>query len=146
MGDQSVLDVARVNVDAFNDGDWDRFGEVLTEGSVYDEVATDRRVEGRDAILEVNREWKQAFPDARGTLQSEFASGDTVVEEITWEGTHSGPLASPQGDIPASNRRISVRAVQVIELEGDKIKATRHYFDLMGLLQQIGAVPEQTAA
>ncbi len=145
MGDQSQLEVTRENLDAFNSGDWSRFGEGLAEDSVYDEIATERRVEGREAILEVNEEWKKAFPDARGTLNAELVSGDTVVEEITWEGTHSGPLGSPQGEIPASNRRISVRAVQVHELEGDRIKTTRHYFDLMGLLQQIGAVPEQTA-
>jgi steroid delta-isomerase-like uncharacterized protein len=146
MGNESILEVARVNLDAFNDGDWDRFGDSLTEDSVYDELATQRHVEGRDAIVEVNREWKNAFSDAHGTISAEFASGDTVVEEITWEGTHSGPLASPQGDIPASNKQVSVKAVQVLDFEGGKIKANRHYFDLMGLLQQIGAVPEETAA
>ena len=40
----------------------------------------------------------------------------------------------------ASNRRGTVKACQVIEVEGGKIRSTRHYFDLMTLLQDIGVM------
>jgi hypothetical protein len=33
-----------------------------------------------------------------------------------------------------------------MEIEAGKIKVTRHYFDLMTLLQQIGAMEEAKAA
>ncbi len=145
MAEQSALDVARVDVEAFNSGDWERFRQSLTEDSVYEEYATQRRLEGADAILEANQAWKQAFPDARGTIENAFASGDTVVQEITWEGTQSGALPMAQGEIPPSNKRVVVKAVQVIEVEAGKVRSNRHYFDLMGMLQQIGAVPEQAA-
>jgi predicted ester cyclase len=80
----------------------------------------------------------EAFPDARGTITNAFSSGDQVVPEVTWEGTQSGELESPQGPIPASNRRVVVRAIQVPTLDDGRIKENRHYFDMMGLLQQIG--------
>ena len=38
------------------------------------------------------------------------------------------------------NKRMTVKSVEVIEIEDDKIKALRHYFDLMTILQQIGAM------
>ena len=67
--------------------------------------------------------------------------------ELTWEGTQSGPMATPDGqELPPSNKRITVKSVEVIEIENSKIKVLRHYFDLMTILQQIGAMdPAGTA-
>ena len=50
-------------------------------------------------------------------------------------------MVTPMGTIPPSGRKVEVPAVQVINVSGDKITQVRHYFDLLGLLQQIGAVP-----
>ena len=56
--------------------------------------------------------------------------------ELIWEGTQSGPLATPDGqELPPSNKRIAVKSVEVIETEDGKIKVLRHYFDLMTILQ-----------
>jgi steroid delta-isomerase-like uncharacterized protein len=142
---ESAHDVARANVEAFNAGDWERFRETLTDDSIYEEMATQRRVEGPDAIIEVNRGWKSAFPDARGTIEKEYSSGDTITQEITWEGTQSGPLETPTGELPPSGRRVVVKAVQVIDVEGGKEKSTRHYFDMLGMLEQLGAMQEPAA-
>jgi steroid delta-isomerase-like uncharacterized protein len=135
----SSIDVARENIEAFNAGDWERFKATLAEGSVYDELATQRRLVGHEAIIDANRAWREAFPDATGTVQRALADDGMVTLEITWEGTQSGPLHMPTGDIPASNRQVVVKAAQVFDVEGDKIREVHHYFDLMGLLQQIGA-------
>jgi hypothetical protein len=35
---------------------------------------------------------------------------------------------------------MTVKSVEVIEVEDGKIKVLRHYFDLMTILQQIGAM------
>jgi steroid delta-isomerase-like uncharacterized protein len=133
------LDVARANVEAFNAADWDRFIATLAEQCVYDELATQRHVEGLDAVLEANRDWKEAFPDVRGEVSRAIADNGAVTLEITWEGTHSGPLRMPTGDIPPSNRHVVIRAVEVFDVEGEKIREAHHYFDLMSLLQQLGA-------
>ncbi len=67
--------------------------------------------------------------------------------ELTWEGTHIGPMAMPDGqELPPSNKRMTVKSVEVIEIEDGKIKVLRHYFDLMTILEQIGAMnPAGTA-
>jgi len=71
---------------------------------------------------------------------------DTVVLEITWQGTHTGDLISSMGAIPPSQKRVKLAAVQVIRFKGDKVVETRHFFDLMTLLAQIGAVPMAATA
>jgi SnoaL-like polyketide cyclase len=60
-----------------------------------------------------------------------------VAIELTWEGTQSGPMATPHGqEVPPSNRRMTVKSVEVIEVEDGKIKVLRPDFDLMTILQQ----------
>ena len=77
------------------------------------------------------------------TVTGAVAGGDTVALEVTWNGTHTGPLTTAEGTIPASGKRQETPAafVFVFVFVGDKIKASRHYFDSLTLLKQIGAQP-----
>src|SRR5262245_53723668 len=142
MAEQQALNLARGGIEAFSSNDWQRFKEGLAADAIYEELATGLWVQGPDQIVQAIQGWKQAFPDARGTITNAFASGNMVCLEITWEGTHTGPMAGPGGTIPASHKRTETSAVQVITIGGDKVKHTRHYFDSMSLLKQIGAIPQ----
>jgi steroid delta-isomerase-like uncharacterized protein len=144
---QSPIEVARESIECFNAGDFDRLRSLLADDSWEEELATQRRLDGADAQVNAGRGWKEAFPDGRGTVDGAYADGGTVTLEITWEGTQSGPMRTPDGqELPASNRRGTVKACQVIEVEDGKIRSTRHYFDLMTLLQDIGAMERSGAA
>jgi predicted ester cyclase len=68
-----------------------------------------------------------------------MADNGTVTLETTWEGTQSGTLRMPAGDIAPSGRRISLQAAHVFEVARQRIREAHHYFDLTSLLQQIGA-------
>lgn len=145
MADNEAISLAREGVEAFSNSDWPRYKAPLAPDAVYEELATGMRIQGPEQIVQAIQGWKQAFPDAKGTITKAFASGNTVCLEVTWEGTHTGPMEGPGGTIPASNKRTKTSAVQVVTVEGGKVKLTRHYFDLMGILQQIGAVSQQQA-
>ncbi|TMC76559.1 MAG: ester cyclase [Chloroflexi bacterium] len=140
------LQLAKQNVEAFGKGDWASFKAPLSADAVYEELATQRRTQGPDAIVEISKGWRQAFPDAKGTITKAVESGDTVVLEIIWEGTHNGELKSAMGSIPATYKRVKIPAVQVVTFKGDKIAETKHYFDLMTILAQIGALPVPATA
>ncbi|MBM3947715.1 MAG: ester cyclase [SAR202 cluster bacterium] len=145
MAEQDAIKTVQANIAAFNAGDAQKMAATTAENAVYEEMATQRRIQGRDATIQLAMEWRQAFPDAKGTIQRITASGNTVTAEIFWEGTHKGALPSPAGTIPATGKKVQMRAVQVTTVEGGKLKHTNHYFDLMTMLQQIGAAPQQTA-
>lgn len=136
-----LIALARENLEAFNTGNWDRMREAITPECVYFEAATGRRVAGADAFIEVNQAWKTAFPDARGVTTSEFAAADRVVIEVTWTGTQSGALELPGGGVvTASGRRIETPAVQLCRAENGKLAQIHHYFDLLGMLEQLGTI------
>jgi steroid delta-isomerase-like uncharacterized protein len=144
---QSAEDTARESIECYNAGDFDRLRSLLADDFYEEELATQRRLEGADARVEAAQTWKRAFPDEHGTITGVYTSGNTLAIELTWEGTQSGPIATSDGqELPPSNKRIKVKSVQMIEIEDGKLKALRHYFDLMTLLKQIGAMGQADAA
>ena len=107
---EQLVKVAREQIEAFNDSDWERMQAGLAADATYHELATQRKVNGPEKIVEINQGWKTAFPDAGGTVTSAIASGTTAVLEVTWKGTQTGPLVTAEGTIPASSRRGTPRS------------------------------------
>ena len=142
LSTDEIVKLARKQVDAFNTGDWEQMRTMLASDSRYDEHGTQRKIEGPEKIVELFKGWKTAFPDAVGTVTSAVATGDTAALEVTWKGTHTGALETAAGTIPASGKRQETPAAFFLTFEGDKIKESRHYFDSMTLLKQIGAQPK----
>ena len=139
MTDKSVADLAKEQILAYNAKDWDRARAALAPEVVYEELGTHRKIKGVDDVLTAWKGWATAIPDSRASFQSELVSGNTAVLEITWTGTHDGPLQTPNGEIPATGKKIELRAVQVVDVANDLVKSVRQYFDMGTLLQQIGA-------
>jgi steroid delta-isomerase-like uncharacterized protein len=144
MTEQDPIRVARENVEAYNAADWQRLEAALAPDVVYHEVGSQRRLQGADQTVQTYQGWKQAFPDdGRGTITNAFASGNLVLIELTWTGTQTGPFVGPGGEaFPASGKAFNALGAQVITVEGGKIQELHQYFDLLTILQQIGAAPQ----
>lgn len=138
---EAPLLAARAPVEAYNEKNWHRLRSVVTPDFVYEEVATQRRLEGIDSVLACWQAWARAFPDSRATFDEEFVSERTVVLEVTWCGTHTGLLDLPGGPVAPTNRPIRLQSCQVLGLRNGKAQSIRHYFDIATLLQQLGMLP-----
>lgn len=125
-------------VEAFNNGDWDA-ARGLIGGSTYNELGTQRSLAGADAIIEALQGWKAAMPDVKGTVTSTVEDGQRVVLEVVWEGTQTGEMVTEQGTIPPSGKRQRTPSAFLFEFEEGKLKESRHYFDMLTFLKQIGA-------
>ena len=126
-------------VEAYNNGDWERFRASHAPDVVYEEVGTGQRAEGMDEYMQLLEGWQQAIPDGAAMIRRTVQSGDTVVMELVWKGTQTGDLQTPGGTVPASGRQIEVEATMWSDFEGDQVRKTRHYLDIMTMLQQLGA-------
>ena len=136
-----AIALGRAVIEAFNAGDWAGFEAVIAPDGVYDEVGSQRRIEGASQTVEAMKWWKQAFPDATGTVTNALGGGNNAALQIRWEGTQTGPLEGPGGTIPPSGKRQVTEAVMLVTGDGERITLSQHYFDMMTLLQQIGAIP-----
>lgn len=134
----ALIDTAKEPIIAFNEKNWDKAKASVTPNYHYDEVATGRAVDGIDEALDVWKGWATAFPDSKATVHDVYASGDTVVVELSWKGTHAGPLATPAGEVAPTGKKIDVRAVEVQQIKNGKVASTRQYFDMATLMAQLG--------
>jgi predicted ester cyclase len=133
-------EVATQFLDAFNAHDEERIRALNAEDGVI-EAPGDIRVQGRDAVTDYAMGWLNAFSDARINVHMEVVEGDWVVQRFTFEGTHDGVLASPAGEIPPTQRRLTGRAVQLVRVVGNTVAETHLYFDQVQVMTQLGLMP-----
>src|SRR5687768_6730138 len=109
MSDQALVDAAKASVVAYGEKDWDAVRRVVIPAVVYDEVSTNRKVQGIDDVLTIWKGWAAAFPDSKATFEKAHVSGNTVILELIWRGHHTGPLRTATGEIPATGKPIELR-------------------------------------
>ena len=78
------------------------------------------------------------FPDIQWTLEEMVAEGDKVAVRFTMRGTHRGTFFG----VPPTGKPVVVRAMNFYCLSGGQFVEEYGQPDMLGLLQQIGAVPE----
>jgi steroid delta-isomerase-like uncharacterized protein len=135
---QASMEAARGFIQAYNGADWDRLEAMLAPDCLYDEVGSGQQAQGPREIAGVFKGWKQAMPDSDGTVTRAVDGGDTAVLEVTWNGTFTGPWATPQGEVEPTGKHQTSRACVLLMFEGDTIKEAHQYFDSMSLMQQLG--------
>ena len=122
---------------AFNKGDLNAAIAPYAENAEVSEP-TGKYV-GRAQILASQKVWQTAFPDAKGDVTNQIAEGEQVLTEAIFRGTHTGPLAGPNGTtIPATNKKVEMRIAFVDSFKDGKIQRERAYYDLAGMMQQLG--------
>lgn len=81
-----------------------------------------------------------AFPDLNLRPERLIAQENLVVVHFTVQGTHRGEFMG----MPPTEREIMVQGVDIFRLIGDKIAEQWVVMDVLGLMQQLGAVPIPT--
>jgi steroid delta-isomerase-like uncharacterized protein len=142
MGD--VKAVSDAYTEAFNSHDEQRIRECYADSAKFT-APGGVTLEGPEAITEWAMTWLRAFPDARVTVTNEVFAGDWAATQATFTGTHTETFASPDGDIPATNKSVTGRAAELIRVADGKIVEDHLYFDNMEVLTQLGLVPESAA-
>lgn len=127
MPQRSLIDIAKAPTIAYGKTDWEAVRASVTPGVLYDEIATHRKMKGVDQVLAVWQGWAKALPDSKATFQNAIASGTTVVLELTWHGTHKGPLQTPEGSFPATGKTIELPRAGVEEPARSHLGANRHH-------------------
>ena len=121
-------------VQLFNQGRFDEAEKDFAPGGYSEEIGTGRRLTPQESTANA-RAWKEAFPDAQGTISSKIIDGKNGAAEIIWRGTNQGSLMGQ----PATGKTVTVRAVVFMETNGAAITRASHYIDLAGMMAQLGA-------
>ena len=79
-----------------------------------------------------------AFADYRMSVEAMIAEGDLVAAIISWTGTHLGDF----GPFPATGRPIKGTGITIFRFRDGRITERWAALDAVGLLRQMGVIPE----
>ncbi len=125
--------VRKLYEDCLNTGQLEFLDQVIAPD--YVGVADQRGPAGFAAPI---RALRQGFPDIRWTVEDLLAEGDKVTIRTSWQGTHTSTFRG----IPASGKAVIDHAVAIYQFRDDHIVQTWIQTDRLGMLQQIGVVPQ----
>ena len=124
-------------VEFINSADEDLAREVISPDAVFHAPTSPEPLLGPAGYMEVIAMMRSGFSDVAWTLEEVVAEGDTVAARFAMRGTHDGNFFG----VPASGNKISVQAMNFYYLADGQIVGERAQPDLMGVMQQIGAIP-----
>jgi hypothetical protein len=100
------------------------------------------RVSSREELAVELEDREDAFSELDLVVQPIAVQHDHGCVEWVATAVHSGPY--PLDDarvIPPTGRRVTLHGVTVADFDGDRIRAFRHYWDEVELLDGLGLLP-----
>jgi steroid delta-isomerase-like uncharacterized protein len=133
--------LARRIYQLFSDDKLDDALELVTEDVEAVLVPFGQTFNGREGFTTFMQGFKGAFPDIRISVTNQVATDDQVVSEFTARGTHTGPLQTPAGAIPATGRTVDFIVCEVMRVKNGRIVSLHNYQDAASIIRQLGLVP-----
>lgn len=118
---------------AWNRGDFSGVRDELSPDFVRKSPIDE--ADGLDAFVQLVKDFRRQFPDARVTIHEVIGSGDLAAVTWTFSGTNTG-----EGDLEATGRRVEVSGVSVDRWKDGKFVEEVVHFDALSFMSQLGLV------
>lgn len=125
-------------------GDRDALRQLYADDAVGE--APEGRLDGGEAIVEYVMSLRLALPDLSWEAQATFENADSALDEGRLVGTHTETLSTPEGDVPATGRRLRLRECDVVTVRDGRAVSHRFYYDRLDLAAQLGLDESGVAA
>src|SRR5215211_3191044 len=146
MSAQDNARLAREVYEAFNEGDFERILEHVTEDLEVLNVAFAQTFRGPEGVRQFYGAYRTMAPDdGHVEVRAQLPSEEGVTNESIFRGTHTGPLPTPTGAIAATGRSFELPFVEVWRIREGKIASIHGYIDSATLMQQLGVGPPTEA-
>ena len=123
---------------AFNRREQEVYARLFTKDCEL--VAPGVQVTGIDAMRTFDKAWNSAFSEARiESLRMMESEGAVLSGNWFHGGTHTQPLQTPAGAIPALGRSFAAPYCATFEFDGERIKTQRIVFDADYVPAALGA-------
>lgn len=125
---------------ALNERDWATLRSFIADGYVYHGLGVE--LHGAEGLEQFNRSILAGFPDLQCTLEDVFGEGNRCAWRLSFRGTHTGNFMGT----PATGKQVEMVPIGISRLENGKVAEDWEEGNMLGLLQQIGAVPTAASA
>jgi steroid delta-isomerase-like uncharacterized protein len=93
---------------------------------------------GREPLKQAQQRISQGLADARMTIEEMISEGDLVAVRLTSHGRHTGDFMG----MPASDKEYTIGEIHIFRVRDGRIVEHWREADMLGMLQQLGAMPE----
>lgn len=121
---------------AVNDGDIDRMVALVSDDFVV-HTAVPGIGTGKAGMRQLMRIYFGAFTPQHVDVNDIVADGDLVAVRHAHHITHSGEFAG----VPPTGKQVVVEGIEMYRVRDGKISEMWHHDDMLGLMQQLGAIP-----
>jgi predicted ester cyclase len=128
----------RIPEEVLNSGNLELADELFASDYIEHIPAPPGWPSGLEGFKMFVRTLRSAFPDVHYAVETVFAEGEMAAGSITAHGTHRGEYFG----IAATGREVTWTETHVVRYENGKLVEHWGNSDDLGVLQQIGAVPE----
>jgi steroid delta-isomerase-like uncharacterized protein len=111
--------------------------ELVSPNAIFHVPRRPEPMRGPDGYLAIIGMMRSSFPDIQWTLEDTVAEADKVAARFTMRGTHQGAFFG----VPPTGKKIEVQAMNFYRFSSGQIVEEYGQPDLLGLMQQIGAIP-----
>lgn len=127
----------RVFTELLDDHELDLIPELYAEDCVLYGMSGPEGI-GREEYATFLSMYFEAFPDLSFTIDEMISDDDRMGVRWTSHGTHTGDLM----DLPATGESATVTGISFLHIEDGKITEVYNNHDRLGLLEQLGAIPD----
>jgi steroid delta-isomerase-like uncharacterized protein len=127
----------RLMDEVVNKGNLDIIDELVAADVVEHEELLPGLPQNREGVKQFFAILRSAFPDIKATIEDVIAEGDRVVARGTMSGTHQGEFMG----IPATGKKVSFGAIDILRITNGKFVEHWGLTDSMAMMQQLGVIP-----
>jgi steroid delta-isomerase-like uncharacterized protein len=124
MSTQENKSLVRRLMEAMNDDDFAALSQLIAPDS--------------DQVMSWYQVFVTALPDIKHEVRATIEDDTACVVELRVTGTHTGPLASPGGEIAPTGKAFVLDYVDVARFDNGRIKIETYYRDNQSFVTQLG--------
>ena len=138
MSEVNKTIVRRLFEEVWNKGNLSVADELFTPNCEHHDASSPDFGRGPESEKKRATLYRTAFPDLRLTIEDIIAEGETVIARWSCRGTHKGDLSG----IAPTGKQVTISGVSIARFSGSKMAEGWINWDALGLMQQLGVVPE----
>jgi len=138
MSEQNKTAVRRLFDELWNKGNLRVADELIAPSYTHHDSSTPDVGRGPESEKKRVTLYRAAFPDMRLTIEDIIAEGETVIARWSCRGQHKGEL----NGIAPTGKQVAMTGVSIMRFAGGKMVEGHVNWDALGLMQQLGVVPE----
>ncbi len=138
MSEVNKTIVRRLIEEVWNKGNLSLVDELFTPNYEHHDASSPDFGRGPESEKKRATLYRTAFPDLRVTIEDIIAEGETVMARWSCRGTHKGDLSG----IAPTGKQFTISGVSIARFSGSKMAEGYVNWDALGLMQQLGVVPE----